>query len=115
MGYITEQQQRNPDKPLRVEFILASTPTEKYYGTVSEIHGRAEVRSEGGGAGAMATAMNTVWMKVAIDNWESIPQKDRLPGGEVKAKINCGQRPVGYVLFYEVIVYVQKNILFRWF
>ena len=112
MGYIMEQQKRQPDLPLRVEFVLATKPAQKYYGTVTEIHDRAEVRSASDNA--KATSLNTVSIKAAIDNLESL-RSDLYPGAECSAKINCGKRPLGYVLFYEVIVYVQKNILFRWF
>jgi len=111
MGYIMEQQQRQPDVPLRVEFVLATKPAQKYFGTVSEIHDRAEVRSGADNAGA---AVNTVSIKVAIDDLESL-RSELYPGAECSARIDCGKRPLGYVLFYEVIVYVQKNILFRWF
>jgi hypothetical protein len=37
------------------------------------------------------------------------------PGGGCIASIDCGKKPLGYCLFYEVIAFVQKNVLFRWF
>jgi hypothetical protein len=112
MGYIMERRKQQPDVPLRVEFFLATKPAKKFYGTVSEIHDRAEVRS--GTDNARASAANTVSIKVAIDDLESL-RSELYPGAECSARIDCGKRPLGYVLFYEVIVYVQKNILFRWF
>jgi len=115
MGYITEQKKRQPKSPLRVEFVLATDPSStKYYGTVTEIHDRAEVRSDSGSAGAMTGNLNTVAIKVALDDPEALPLA-LYPGAECSAKIDCGTRPLGYVLFYEVIAFVQKNILFRWF
>jgi sugar-specific transcriptional regulator TrmB len=115
MGYIMAQKKRQPEVPLRVEFFLATNSAVKYYGTVSEIHNRAEVRSESGRTDAM---INTVSIKVALDNLESIRNADPpvlRPGAACNARIDCGYRPLGYVLFYEVIAFVQKNILFRWF
>jgi len=111
MGYIVEQQNRQPDAPLRVEFVLATKPDQKIYGLVTEIHDRAEVRS---GSDNVGTAANTVSIKVAIDDLESL-RSELYPGAECSARIDCGKRSLGYVLFYELIVYVQKNILFRWF
>jgi len=115
MGYITEQLRRNPDVPLRVEFVPATHSAVKHYGTVTAIHARAEVRSDAGGT---ASGMNTVSIKVALDEGvqEALVALDALqPGAAVSARIDCGYRPLGYVLFYEVIAFVQKNVLFRWF
>lgn len=118
MGSIAEYKkmlkEKDPNAKLRVEFILATDPNVKYHGSVVEIHDRAEVRSDTGSAGAAATGMNTVLIKVALDDQDSLPPSLR-PGAECSAKIDCGKKPLGYVLFYEVIAFIQKNILFRWF
>ena len=114
MGYIMEQQRRQSHVPLRVEFVSAAIPGVKYYGTVTEIHDRAEVRSDSGSASAVSSNLNTVAINVALDDQKSLPT-DLRPGAECNAKIDCGKRPLGYVLFYEVIAFVQKNVLFRWF
>jgi hypothetical protein len=117
MGYIMEHKRRLDEqgKPLRVEFALATKPAEKHYGNVKIINDRAEVRPESIGAGGKSnTNMNTVSIKVALDDQEAL-RKDLMFGAECSAQINCGKRSLGYVIFYEVIVYVQKNILFRWF
>ena len=114
MGYIAKQQQRQPGQPLRVEFLLANAPGVWHTGWVTEIHNRAEVRSDSGSASAMSSAINTVLIKVAFD--EETKQKMELrPGTECHARIDCGKRPLGYVIFYELIVYFQKNVWFRWF
>jgi hypothetical protein len=117
MGYIMKHKKRldEQEKPLRVEFWMPNKPDEKHYGTVKEIHDRAEVRTESGGAGGQSNSnLNTVTIKVALDDQESL-REDLMFGAECKAQINCGNRPLGYVIFWEVIVYIQKNILFRWF
>ena len=108
MGYLAKQQEQQPGVPLRVEFISSADPAqEKHYGTITEIHDRAEVRSQ-------SDNTNTVAIKVALEDVESLRHILR-SGAECTARINCGRKPLGYVLFYEVIVYVKKNILFRWF
>ena len=113
MGYLAEQQRKNPNVPLQVEFVLATDRSSvTHYGTVTEIHSRAEVRSDSGGV--MSGGVNTVSIKVALNDQESLLSALR-PGAACNARIDCGMRPLGYVLFYEVIAFVQENILFRWF
>ncbi|MCL2004848.1 MAG: efflux RND transporter periplasmic adaptor subunit [Planctomycetaceae bacterium] len=115
MGYIMDQKRRQDalGEPLRVEFRLVSQPSVKHFGTVKEIYDRAEVRTDSGSASAMSSSINSVSIKVALDDLGAIT--DLRPGSECTARILCGKRPLGYVLFYELIIYFQKNILFRWF
>ncbi len=88
--------------PLKVTFMLATHPGEEFVGNVVEIGRTAEVHGEDG---------NTVLMRVAID-------KSKLPdlrdGARVKAKIHCGRRSLGYVIFQDLIETVQSRLLF-WF
>jgi hypothetical protein len=120
MGYILEQQRRlretDANAKLRVEFIMATDPNKKYYGSVMEngIHDRAEVRSDAGSAAAASSSLNIVLIKVDLDNQELLPASIR-PGAECTARIDCGKKPLGYVLFYEIINFIRKNIIFRWF
>ncbi len=117
MGNIADYQramlEKDPNFKLRVEFVLADKPANKYFGTVVSIHDRAEVRTDLGSAGQNTSGLNTVLMKVALDDPESIPELR--PGAECSAKVECGTRPLGYVLFYEAIAFVQRNVLFRLF
>jgi hypothetical protein len=117
MGFIMEQQRSlPPGEYLQVEFILATDPAVKHFGRVAEIHNRAEVRSETGSATGMASGINSVLVKVELDEetMESLSLELR-PGAEVSARIHCGERALGYVIFYELIVYFQKHVRFRWF
>jgi len=106
MGHIIRAREKikreDPDKDLRVEFILATDPATTYEGTVTEIHLSAEVRGEEG---------NTVLIKVAVDK-EKLPQPLR-PGATVTTKVDCGTRPIGYVLFHDAIAWFRSRILFR--
>ena len=117
MGYIMEHRNRLPEgEPLPVDFVFAGRPSERFYGTVSEIHDRAEVRSDSGSTPAGgAGGINAVAIKVKLDSQTSLPSDLRRTGSECEARIDCGKKPLGYVIFYELIVYVQKNVLFRWF
>ena len=90
--------------PLEVEFVLASSPNVKHRGEVVSIHERAEVRGEDG---------NTVLIKVRLVDRDKLPDVLR-PGVSVTAKIHCGKKPAGYVMFYQAVEYLQKTVLF-WF
>lgn len=109
MGNVVEHQQTLADgERLRVEFILASEPNTKRIGWVREIHDSAEVHKDDEG--------NTVLIKVAIDDEvkRELPASLR-PGMVVTAKIQCGKRAVGYVLFHDLIAFLRTKVLFRWF
>ncbi len=92
-----------PGDRLSVTYILATEPGTKHYGKVSEIHRSAEIHGEDG---------NTVLIKVAIDTAE-LPRLR--PGATVTAQIECGHRSLGYVLFHDVVAFIQSRILFRYF
>jgi multidrug resistance efflux pump len=85
---------------LHVTFIMASHPDRRLTGRVVEIHRTAEVRGDEG---------NSVLMRVAID-------KDDLPElrsqTSVTARVHCGRRSIGYVLFHELIETVHSKVLF---
>lgn len=105
MGYIVGAQEKFNQKDLKVSFILASDPGKKYEGKIKEINYNAEVRGEQG---------NTVLVKVDIEG--SVDKKqfpDLRPGTEVKAKVYCGRRSVGFVLFHDLWAFIQSRILFR--
>ena len=119
MGHITnyerELKKKDPNARLKVEFIPASHPNVTLHGTVVEIHDRAEVRSDlGSASSASSTNLNTVLIKVALDDQEALPSKLQI-GTECAVRIECGKKPVGYVLFHEAIAFVQKNVIFRLF
>ncbi len=100
VGHIMRAQtERGGELP--VEYILASEPGRRLTGTLVEIHDRAEVRGAEG---------STVLMKVAINKDDVLHLK---PGAQVVARVDCGRQPIGYVLFHEVIEFVQNKILFN--
>jgi len=91
-------------KGQKVTFVLSSLPNEKFTGEVRSIDQKADVRSEKG---------NVILVKVKIDK-EDVPESLRLYGATVSARIYCGERPLGYVLFREVYETLQRNVFF-WF
>lgn len=89
-------------KPLLVKFQLSTHPGHEFTGEVTEIERRAETRGQEG---------NIILVRVAID-------KDALPElhseTTVTAQLECGARPLGYVLLQDAIEAVQKQTLL-WF
>ena len=90
-------------RDLTVDYILATDPGTRHYGTVKEIHEQAEVRGEAG---------NTVLVRVTIDP-ERHEKEELGAGATVTARIACGKRPLGYVWFHDVLAFIQSQILFR--
>lgn len=96
------KQVRESETPVEVSFTLVSQPGQTYTGTVLQIDQRAEVREVHG---------NSLRLLVAFDI-QQVPEELRRPGTGIHAKILCGQRPLGYVLFREVWETAQAQILF---
>jgi len=100
MGHVAQAAARS-EEPLAVSYILATEPGTTHQGRIKEIHAGAEVRGEEG---------NTVLVRVAVDKHDLA---DLRPGASVTAKVHCGQRSLGYVMFHDVVAFVQKHVLFR--
>ncbi len=98
------QQSRSSDQAVRVTFTLASHPGSTFEGEIVEMDRKLDVYSEEG---------NSVLVRVAFDK-ETIPTELLKSGTRVTAKIHCGERSVGYVLFHELIETVQAKVMF-WF
>lgn len=96
------RQVRESETPVEVTFQLASHPGQTYRGTIAQVDQRAEVHEVHG---------NSIRVLVRFDD-QQVPEFLRRPGTGVTAKIHCGQRPLGYVLFREVWETVQAQVLF---
>jgi len=99
MGHVSRAARDSQDR-LPVTFVLSSHPGLEFEGRVTDIHRKAEVQGEEG---------NSVLIRVAID-------KQQLPelrsDTTVTAKVHCGRRSIGYVVFHELFETVQSKILF---
>jgi len=113
MGHLVEYLQKlredDPEAQLEVSFILATHSAVHLEGRIEQIDTSAEVQGESG---------NTVRMKVSflqddllklVDN----PATELKVGADVKVKVQCGQRAVGFVLFSDLFEFVQSKIMFR--
>jgi hypothetical protein len=100
LGSVVEAQRATkPD--LNVTFATATEPGKEYQGTVSNVGLSAEPYGEEG---------TIVRLRTAIDKRQLA---ELHPGADVRVRIHCGSRSVGYVLFHDVWNFVQSQILFR--
>jgi multidrug efflux pump subunit AcrA (membrane-fusion protein) len=90
-GYVARRLGELPDhEKLLVDFVLASDPETRFQGTLRELASRTELTSSG----------HTVRAIVDLDRSKPPPLRD---GTEVHARLHCGPRSVGFVVFREVI------------
>lgn len=97
MGHIVNGQQELGTEELPVEFVLATSAESTYNGKLSTLATRSNSSEAAGGS--------VVEAFVSID-------ADQLPsrriGADVTAKINCGKKSLGYVLFGDVVEFLQR-------
>ncbi len=103
MGYLNEAR-REIGEDLPVSYITATDPGATHEGTVKEVGRTAEIRGEEG---------NTVLIRVAI-NKQDLGTEPR-PGATVTGKVYVGRASLGYVWFHDLISFVQRKIIFRFF
>ena len=97
-GYVARRlSELKAGETLSIDFVLATEPETRYPGTVLELSPRTDLTADG----------HIVRALVALDPTNSPPLRD---GAEVKARLNCGQRPVGFVLFRELIEVVHTHL-----
>jgi multidrug efflux pump subunit AcrA (membrane-fusion protein) len=99
MGHLLRAIEAKNGAPLDVEFMLATNPEDRFTGILNrdKVEGRSNPSSHKDKA--------VVNVRVEI-NKEDLPQS-RI-GAEVRAKIHCGKKSLGYVLFGDVIEFIQK-------
>ncbi|HVW01571.1 MAG TPA: HlyD family efflux transporter periplasmic adaptor subunit [Planctomycetaceae bacterium] len=98
IGHILKAQEGQKE-PLPVDFILATQPEIRYHGKLVEIGKRTEYVDQA----------NIVLLTIALEPEDLPPLR---PGAEVRARIECGERPVGYVWFHELLEFVYARVLF---
>ncbi|MEZ6053435.1 MAG: efflux RND transporter periplasmic adaptor subunit [Planctomycetaceae bacterium] len=97
MGHMLKALERSADGTLPIEYVLASAVETSYDAKVAKIATRTNESEEEG----------TIVEVYADIDANTLPS--RRIGAEVEAKINCGKRSLGYVLFGDVIEFVQRH------
>lgn len=97
-GYVARRlSELKEHEKLTIDFILATEPERRYPGTDLELSPRTDLTADG----------HIVRAIVELDPANSPPLRD---GAEVKARLNCGQRSVGFVLFRELIEVIDTYL-----
>ena len=98
ISYILDAATRSPD-PLKVSFVLSSYAGQTFEGRLTEIDRVATARDDEG---------SSVRIRAAID-------RNQLPelrsDATVVASIHCGEQPLGYVWFHDLIDTVRTKVL----
>ena len=97
MGHIRQAQQDLDRNDLDVKFVLASRAESNFEGRLQDMATRTNA------SGSKDSSIVQAFVSV---NVEELPE--RRIGAEVRAKINCGKKSLGYVLFGDVIEFVRK-------
>ncbi len=92
---------RRSEAPLGLTFVSAADPNRRYQGTVREIHLAAEPQGEEG---------NVVSVRADFDKRQLAQLQ---AGADVRVRIDCGRRSLGYVLLGDAWAFVQTRVLFR--
>lgn len=100
MGHIRRGMEVKETAELPATYVLATATEQSYPGTLSEVATRADVSSEAG--------TNVFEVYLNLDQ-EDRPAELNI-GSEVTAKIECGKRSLGYVLFGDVVEFIQRQL-----
>lgn len=99
LGHLLGGQDKLETQALPVDYVLATRPEDTLTGELKSLSIRAEVSQEEGLVVPVLVQINP----------KTLTDHDRRIGAEVKAKISCGERSLGYCLFGDVIEFFQKQ------
>ncbi len=99
---------KQPNAELSAYFVTATDPEHRYLGHVKRIGSKAEL------------VENKHVVKVVVSFSDDV-RKDFIsrehqlrPGAEVRARIQCGDARLAYVLLRDVVHFFYETVLFRW-
>jgi hypothetical protein len=98
LGHLLRAWEAAPDHKLQVEFIPATAAESTFTGELYQISSRSAVSPD----------QSNIFECFVSTDADKIP--NRRIGAEVRAKINCGKRSLGYVLFGDVIEFIRQRL-----
>lgn len=104
LGHVLRAQERFKKEDLDVEFVLATASETKHQGVLEGISTRS-VPSEAEGS------VIEMYVKIDPKTKKELGELLRI-GADVRAKINCGKEMLGYVLFGDVVEFIQNRLWF---
>ena len=99
MGHLLRAR-HDADSALPVDFLLVTSPEQTYHATLNQIATRSVISSEG---------QPVVSVRASLSDDEVV---SRRVGAEVRAKLYCGRASIGYVMFGELIEFLQRALWF---
>lgn len=108
MGHLLDAQKAAGKTDLPIEFVLATDSEKTFTGRLSDRPEEMASRVH------PSEDKSSVILIFAKFDKEQLGGRGTRIGAEVRAKINCGQKPLGYVLFGDVIEFVQKYFWLSW-
>src|SRR5262249_18828061 len=119
LGQVLLAFQRENTDVLDVDFLLKSDPTRVFRGKLhrGRIAGEAKPSQEEAAATSTSEAepVAVAYVEIAgdgIDKDKEVPEELLLSGVEVHAKVRCGDRAMGYSLFYGVWEFLFEKVVF---
>lgn len=103
---------KQPGAALAAYFVVMTEPEHRYQGYVRRIASKAETKAES--AEQRHTVKVTVGFSEAVRNDFLARNQEFRPGAEVRARIDCGDARLAYVLFRKVVQVWHESVLFRW-
>lgn len=97
-----------PGSTLEAYFVTATDPEHRYHGVVQRIASKAETTE-----GEHEVKVTVSFPKEVQRDFLSRNQALR-PGAEVRARIQCGEARLAYVLLRDVVQVWYETVLFRW-
>jgi multidrug efflux pump subunit AcrA (membrane-fusion protein) len=96
LGHLSRAREAS-EEPLDVEFALATLPEKSFHGDLESLATRVRPNQEGGSV-----------LEVFVELDEAGLPARRI-GSEVRARVDCGQRTLGFVLFGDVVEFIRRR------
>lgn len=104
LGHMLKAQKRDHNDHLPLDFLLATDTAKTYQGTLESVATRANPAQE-------QQYVVEVRANMSDEAVKQLKEQFRI-GAEVRAKINCGKYSLFYVLFGDVVEFIQKRLWF---
>jgi hypothetical protein len=107
-------QQSDAKDRLDVDFLLTSGPTDTYRGILyrNKIAGEATPNRDDHNESAPVVLAYVSLDDPAIPENMRIPRSEFINGVDVHTKVRCGNRPMGYSLFYGLWEFFYEKVVF---
>jgi hypothetical protein len=99
---------KKPGSALSAYFVTALNPEHKYVGYVRRIASKAETVEQ------KHVVKVTVGFSDAVRKDFLTRNQELRPGSEVRARVDCGEARLAYVLLRDVVHVFYETVLFRW-